>query len=1044
MPPKGNSKNYTLYIDNTEAERALDKLRPKAAALEEKIKDIQKAGGNAAKEMQKLANTQAQIKSLENAIANGLTKSLRDYQNEVVKAKRLMDRATDPTAAKQLKAGWEAAKKALLEYEANVLKVDRAQKQLKKETQGIGGQLKDFILGSVIGGGIIGVLTTVASKVRDIFNASIEGAEEAEAVVAEFERTLEKIGRIEAASRLEGFAERIKEQLSFLDDEDILKIFEKLIDFGQLTEQQIRQLTPVIIDFAAKERIDLAAAAEQIAKALAGQGKALKDYGIHISEAGTVTDRFNILMTELKSKVDGAAAAFGETNRGEIAKTRQAIDDLQEDIGGKLLPVYAKLLSFTSEVIGGFKIWANDLASIPSLLRPINREISSLNNALDANKGFIDSTVQDFAGKSIEEQEKAFRQNLLIAQTSRDKVKQLQADNKRFTDEALKVMANGNQQVIDESGRVTTQLDVLARQGKLIREEYRKAVAELDADAKIASQTGSILRANRRNPILGTGAGKDIGDEDAARKKAEQERERARKLAEDLKAIAIELGAFNASQYQKDIAAAENKYAALLARAKGNADAEVEIERLKALEISQINLKYAKEAQDNFEKNEAKRITELNAKEREQRLRVLETAKEASKKFADFAVDSISSFDRTNLIEAQLKVRLAGFSKELAAQKAYLKEAERQEEESLRKRLAAKEITEAEFNALRKKSNQDFRDQDFEAELQHLQRLLDAISFWGNQVMGFLSTLYDSRRNSEENELARDRKANDKKKEQYKDQLDSKVISQQEYDRKVAALDKQQDEKEKQIKLKQFKRDQQLNIGRAIIATAQAVLQAYAQGGPIVGAILAAAVAAIGAIQIGIIAGQEPPEFGRGGRTKGPRHKSRHNGMPVTNPETGEVQAYLEGDEGILKRSAMLDTQRYTVTGTPSEITSRLNSMHGGVNWETGATLAPAWIDYTPKALNFKGITDTIGRVRMFENGGTFATSSSNSVASTAPAPATDPKMEALLLLNVSAIQELRQEIANGIMAWVSLTQLNDQQQRLDDMRDNSTFRPQP
>ncbi len=561
----GNSKTYSIYIDNTEAERAVEKLRKTAVSLDEEIKKVVANGGDATKQMQKLAATQAQIKSLQDAIDKGLNKSLRDYQNEVKKAKALMDRAADPEVARKLKDQWEAAKRALLEYEANVLNIEQAQNRLKKENQGFGSQLKDFVFGTVIGNGITDLLNNAIGGIKEFFNASIEGALEAETVVAEFERTLSKIGRIEAAPRLEDFAENIKDQISYLDDEDILKVFEQLIDLGQLTEQQIRQLTPVIIDFAAKEGTELPAAAEQIAKALAGQGKALKDYGIHISNAGTVADRFNIIMTELKTKVDGAAEAFGDTNRGQIEKTRQAIDDLQEDIGTKLLPAYTGILSVIGDVIDGTKIWLNDLASIPSLiiqnLRGVNKEIINLNNGLRNNKGFVDSTVQDFAGKGLPEQEKLFQQNLAIAKASQAKVKQLEAENKKFSDEALKAMANGNQEIIVQTGgqnvKKIKELDYLAQQGKLISDEYRKAVVQLDADAKILAQTKSILDANKKNPILGTGDGRDIAAEDAAKKKSQHEREQAEKLAEDLRGISTELSAYNESQYAKDIAAVE-------------------------------------------------------------------------------------------------------------------------------------------------------------------------------------------------------------------------------------------------------------------------------------------------------------------------------------------------------------------------------------------------------------------------------------------------------------------------------------------------------
>ncbi len=163
--------------------------------------------------------------------------------------------------------------------------------------------------------------------------------------------------------------------------------------------------------------------------------------------------------------------------------------------------------------------------------------------------------------------------------------------------------------------------------------------------------------------------------------------------------------------------------------------------------------------------------------------------------------------------------------------------------------------------------------------------------------------------------------------------------------------------------------------------------------------------------------------------------------MPVTNPITGEVQAYLEGDEGILNRTAMSDRQQYTVTGTPSQIASSLNSMSGGVSWENGATLTPAWTSYTPKMVNFQSVSDTLSNVRRFADGGVFNATSQPSSRTSIPATA-DPELKALMAATMQAVNDLRTQIAAGIWTNLSLTDLNKQQERLDNIRSNATFKP--
>ena len=78
--------------------------------------------------------------------------------------------------------------------------------------------------------------------------------------------------------------------------------------------------------------------------------------------------------------------------------------------------------------------------------------------------------------------------------------------------------------------------------------------------------------------------------------------------------------------------------------------------------------------------------------------------------------------------------------------------------------------------------------------------------------------------------------------------------------------------------------------------------------------------------------------FGSGGKLSGPSH-SQNNGMPVINPDTGEVQAFMEGDEAIINKTSMRDNSTYTVSGTPSQIASKINAIGGGVDWMGGASL---------------------------------------------------------------------------------------------------------
>ena len=103
--------------------------------------------------------------------------------------------------------------------------------------------------------------------------------------------------------------------------------------------------------------------------------------------------------------------------------------------------------------------------------------------------------------------------------------------------------------------------------------------------------------------------------------------------------------------------------------------------------------------------------------------------------------------------------------------------------------------------------------------------------------------------------------------EQELDELRAQQLEEQQ------AAEEAADKKKSQLAKDQFRRDQALQTGQAIMSTATAVMQAYAQLGPIGGHIAAGLISTMGLAQLGIIQAQQPPAFERGGSfvTNGPQ-----------------------------------------------------------------------------------------------------------------------------------------------------------------------------
>ncbi len=146
---------------------------------------------------------------------------------------------------------------------------------------------------------------------------------------------------------------------------------------------------------------------------------------------------------------------------------------------------------------------------------------------------------------------------------------------------------------------------------------------------------------------------------------------------------------------------------------------------------------------------------------------------------------------------------------------------------------------------------------------------LKAIKSFGFQAINDLAQGFESIAASKKQlelskELSDSQKKTDQEAKFLQDKLDKGIISQQQYDRQKAALDQKQRKKESDIKLKQFKADKKAALIHVAIDTALGIAKAFAQLGPIGGALGAALVAGEGLIQAALIQGQPTPAFAKG------------------------------------------------------------------------------------------------------------------------------------------------------------------------------------
>ncbi|THU34248.1 hypothetical protein FAM09_24835 [Niastella caeni] len=960
------NRNVNIFIQSGEAEKAYDRLIKKEQQL--KI-ELEKATDP--KQIQRLTTEinklQEPIDRAGKKLRGELQPSIRELQTTLAALNKeflVVDQGT--ARFHQLGVQIQSVKNALADAKSKAGNIDES---LTKKAFG---SVSGFLEGAGLGAGIATV-QALGSAVRSFFNSSIEEALQAENATARFRNTLDNIGRADAFDRLSGKAQKMADKFKFLDNDDVVEVFNNLITYGKLTEKQIDELTPIIVNFAAKNRISLDEASRVIIKALEGNGKALKDYGIKIKETSSETERFSIITGLLKEKVDGAAESFGESLPGALAKSEQKLKDIQESIGTKLLPLKVKLLSFVDDVATGFT----------KLSSTISLSLKTGLNIFQADD--LRRNIEAFSKFTTDQAQKEF-----------DAIANLSAAD--LTSELIKLNS--------ELEKTEKLLTGAKRQGDSSSDRAERYRLRIEVIKKLIPQIKAQI--NEADKLLGLGGAET---EDPAKKSKIENL--FQKFKEQLLEQAREIDIINKAQIDKELIANEIKYDKQLFQLKEALKKKqltedqfiilsIQNDDNRLNEQSQIYDRWVKEINHKRleeEKKNQQRIREIEEHRLQQLLVFQEKVARSAAETADKALGRR---------QFQLEVdELLATGKERTAIKIKQLELERD-----------KEISNAE------KTGKDIADINRKYQKLIADEKLQGTVNLINQIVGFiqnaslvLNAFFDAANQRDQQQLEQERLSNDRKKELYKRQLDGRVISQKEYDKKVQQVEKQQEEREKQVRIREFNRNKATNFVNTSITVARGVAEALATP-PVPNIGLAAFMGILGAIQLGFIAAQKPPKFAKGGRLDGPTHSQ--GGMPIINPSTGRKVAEVEGGEVILSRN--------TVRNNAALVDQLLhNSLYNN-----GAPIVSKWKNTSSSYLNIPVINESMHRVRLFEKGGVIATSSNNE--------ATTANTAVIANLQTS-VDNLNAQLAAGITAYLSISQSEKQQQRIDAIRSDATFK---
>lgn len=164
-----------------------------------------------------------------------------------------------------------------------------------------------------------------------------------------------------------------------------------------------------------------------------------------------------------------------------------------------------------------------------------------------------------------------------------------------------------------------------------------------------------------------------------------------------------------------------------------------------------------------------------------------------------------------------------------------------------------------------------------------------------DMVVGAMSNAFSMfaqlQQNLNQKELATYTKNQEQQKQALLTRLNQGYISQAQYQKELKKLEEEAQAKKKELSVKQFQAQKAMNMMSIVANTATGIMRAYSDAGPIAGSVFAAIVGALGAVQLGIVAAQQPPSYARGGYTKGLGFKD----------ESGqEVAGIVHGDEYVV------------------------------------------------------------------------------------------------------------------------------------------------
>ncbi len=177
-----------------------------------------------------------------------------------------------------------------------------------------------------------------AGGVLGVMKDSVSAYQASEASAARLSAQLATMGQNtdQVTSKIND-AIQAQSEFGAFDDEDLTDAFTRIVRVTGDVNQAL-DLNNLAMDIARARNVDLATAADAVAKAAMGQSTAMKRMGVDVYKGMTATE----LLAAAQQKFAGQAQAYGESSAAAADRASIAWENAQEEIGSHLADAFSR------------------------------------------------------------------------------------------------------------------------------------------------------------------------------------------------------------------------------------------------------------------------------------------------------------------------------------------------------------------------------------------------------------------------------------------------------------------------------------------------------------------------------------------------------------------------------------------------------------------------------------------------------------------------------------------------------------------------------